>query len=88
MKLELATLILGVASSPTLASGRSSLQARLFGIVSVPSHGSHLTSCKNNILALRGGEVHESQTMDDLESRIQSAALNNKLTVIDFTATW
>lgn len=42
----------------------------------------------NDILAIRGGAVHESQTLGDLDSRIQSAALQDKLTVIDFTATW
>ena len=42
----------------------------------------------DDIIAIRGGAVHESQTLSDLESRIQSAALQNKLTVIDFTATW
>ena len=42
----------------------------------------------HDILSIRGGAVHESQTLSDLESRIQSAALQNKLTVVDFTATW
>ena len=36
----------------------------------------------------RGGAVHESSTLGDLESRIQSGALQEKLSVIDFTATW
>ena len=45
-------------------------------------------SCIDSVFSLRGGAVHESSTLADLESRIQSAALNDKLTVIDFTATW
>ena len=44
-------------------------------------------SCVESVFSLRGGAVHESSTLADLESRIQSAALNDKLTVIDFTAT-
>ena len=46
------------------------------------------TTMHHDILSIRGGAVHESQTLSDLESRIQSAALQNKLTVVDFTATW
>lgn len=42
----------------------------------------------HDILSIRGGAVHESRTLSDLESRIQSAALQNKLTVVDCTATW
>ena len=40
------------------------------------------------ILSIRGGAVHESATLADLDSRIQSAALQNKLTILDFTASW
>lgn len=85
MKLELTALI-ALAASPILASGRPSLHTRPFGVsASPPPSRSQLT---NDILAIRGGAVHESSTMSDLDGRIQSAALQNKLTVIDFTATW
>ncbi|KAL3817167.1 hypothetical protein ACHAXA_006167 [Cyclostephanos tholiformis] len=46
------------------------------------------TFTTTGVFAIRGGAVHESQTLSDLESRIQSAALQDKLTVVDFTATW
>jgi len=58
---------------------------RPFGITA-RSHS--ITSLYCNILEIRGGAVHESSTLSDLESKIQNAALQNKLTIIDFTATW
>ena len=89
MKLELISLIVLAAASPILAATGS---RRPFGVVPRSHHRqskTSTTSCHHDdILAIRGGAVHESQTLSDLESRIQSAALQNKLTVIDFTATW
>eukprot|EP01082_Thalassiosira_pseudonana_P015401 g14170.t1.2.5e17418c g14170 g14170.t1 contig9:1318304-1319111(+) len=82
------TLIsLATVLSPALASSGSSFSRRTFGVVSVPPSSTH-TSCIDGVLSLRGGVVHESSTLSDLDSKIQSAALQNKLTVIDFTATW
>ena len=89
MKLELISLIALAAASPIFAATTGS--RRPFGVVprSHQQSKTSTTSCHHNdILAIRGGAVHESQTLSDLESRIQSAALQNKLTVIDFTATW
>lgn len=84
MKLELTTFIALAAATPILAA------ARPFGVTVAPNRSppSTTSSCMNDILAIRGGVVHESSTLSDLESRIQSAALQDKLTVIDFTATW
>lgn len=88
MKLEL-TLIALAAASPVLAAGRpSSLQSRRFGVVARGAQPSSSSTCIDDILDIRGGAVHESSTLSDLESRIQSAALQDKLTVVDFTATW
>ena len=86
MKLELTSLLVLAAASPIFAAAGkpASLHSRPFGVV-VPQQQSSLT---NDILAIRGGAVHESSTLSDLDSRIQSAALQDKLTVIDFTATW
>jgi len=36
----------------------------------------------------RGGELHEPTTLSAVESFVTSAGINNKLVVIDFTATW
>ena len=81
--MKFTSLIVLAAASPIAA-------ARPFG-VSVPARSSisqTTTSSSCNILDIRGGAVHESSTLSDLESRIQSAALQDKLTVVDFTATW
>ena len=89
MKLELQILVTLFAALSAMAasSGRSASSSRLFGITnSQSSCGS--TTHQRSILDIRGGAVHESSTIGDLESKIQSAALQNKLTIIDFTATW
>ena len=84
--MKFTSLIVLAAASPIAAT-------RPFG-VSVPAgrstsvSQSTTTSSSCNILDIRGGAVHESSTLSDLESRIQSAALQDKLTVVDFTATW
>jgi len=91
MKLELLTALVVLVSPPIFAvTAAPNNRGGLFGVVT-PSHNlpSKTSSfCKSNILDIRGGAVHESSTLSDLESRIQSAALQDKLTVIDFTATW
>ena len=84
MKLELVISLIVLA---VVSAGRSPANRRgLFGVVS-SSHRTS-TSCTDMLHNIRGGAVHESSTLSDLESKIQSAALQNKLTVIDFTATW
>jgi hypothetical protein len=37
---------------------------------------------------MRGGQVHEPETADDVESLLVKAGSEGKLTVIDFSATW
>jgi hypothetical protein len=67
-----------VATTTTGGTKKSSL----FGVVA-PQRRTSLLGC-----IPRGGAVHESSTLSDLESKIQSGALQEKLSVIDFTATW
>ncbi len=89
MKLELTTLVaIGVATT-TLASGPAAItrSRRPFGVNKTSTQTKESVRT-NIILGLRGGEVHESPTLPDLESKIQNAALTDKLTIIDFTATW
>lgn len=88
MKIELQILVTLFAALSAMAasSGRSSSSSRLFGITR--SQSLSCGSTERSILDIRGGAVHESSTMGDLDSKIQSAALQNKLTIIDFTATW
>ena len=103
MKLvTIATAIVIVVASPimvvaTAGGGRRRL---LFGVVVAQSSKtktvSTTTATSTSSLPMlgrlgripRGGAVHESSTLGDLESRIQSGALQEKLSVIDFTATW
>jgi len=103
MKLVIATAIVIVLASPimvvaTAGGGRRRL---LFGVVVAQSGkiktASTTTATSTSSLPMlgrlgripRGGAVvHESSTLGDLESRIQSGALQEKLSVIDFTATW
>lgn len=80
--MKLSLLSLAVFLSTAAAAPFQSKSA--FGI---SPRGIDSASCVESVFDLRGGAVHESSTLDDLESRIQSAALNDKLTVIDFTAT-
>jgi len=90
MKLELLTTLVVLVSPIFAVSAVPNSSRRLFGVVSSSNNHPSKTSslCKSTILNIRGGAVHESSTLSDLESRIQSAALQDKLTVIDFTATW
>mmetsp|Transcript_3523 Transcript_3523/g.5197 ORF Transcript_3523/g.5197 Transcript_3523/m.5197 type:complete len:156 (+) Transcript_3523:70-537(+) len=81
MKLELTSLVVLLASLSCVMAGSS---PRPFGI----TKSSNTPSTTTTILDIRGGAVHESSSLADLESKIQSAALQNKLTIIDFTATW
>lgn len=77
--LSLTALLSAAAAAP--------FEKQVFGVITLQKHVSPTTSCVDNIFSLRGGAVHESGSLEDLEARIQSAALNDKLTVIDFTAT-
>jgi thiol-disulfide isomerase/thioredoxin len=40
------------------------------------------------IQQLRGGDLHVAESLTDVESIILKAGMDNKLVVIDFTATW
>ena len=85
MKLSLVlltTLLAMVAATPSFQSQRN-----VFGVSPRASFTTSSLCTDNIIFSLRGGAVHESSTLADLDSLIQSAALNDKLTVIDFTAT-
>jgi hypothetical protein len=39
-------------------------------------------------LHIRGGDLHEPETLADVEALVLNAATNNQLVVIDFTASW
>jgi hypothetical protein len=93
LQMNLTKLIVLVVASPILVTGEkpSFPIPTIFGTSAAARNRPgqrRWTVTKTGVFAIRGGAVHESQTLGDLESRIQSAALRDKLTVIDFTATW
>jgi thioredoxin 1 len=65
-------LSLAAATPPT---PRSTCPASPFGIA-------------RNALNVRGGEVIEPETLEDVESILIKAGASNQLVVIDFSATW
>mmetsp|Transcript_8027 Transcript_8027/g.17040 ORF Transcript_8027/g.17040 Transcript_8027/m.17040 type:complete len:166 (+) Transcript_8027:70-567(+) len=89
MTLKLRALVaIGVATATLASDPTAVMRPRLqFGVTQTPSHQNESIRM-DIILSLRGGEVHESSTLSDLESKIQNAALTDQLTIIDFTATW
>jgi thiol:disulfide interchange protein len=42
----------------------------------------------NTITQLRGGELYEPDSLDEMDAIVLNAATNQQLVVIDFTATW
>ena len=97
----IATAIVIVVASPIMVVATAGGERRkpLFGVVAARTSKtktvSTTTTSTSSLPMLgqlgripRGGAVHESSTLGDLESRIQSGALQEKLSVIDFTATW
>lgn len=40
------------------------------------------------LLSMRGGQVHEPETLEDVQAIILKAGSEQKLVVIDFSATW
>jgi hypothetical protein len=80
--IAMASPIMVVVATTTTGGTKKSLSS-LFGVVVAPQRKTTILGC-----IPRGGAVHESSTLSDLESKIQSGALQEKLSVIDFTATW
>lgn len=81
MKLQLSSLVALFATLSCVMAGSGSVP-RPFGVTRFQN------PTTKSILSIRGGAVHESATLADLDSKIQSAALQNKLTILDFTASW
>ncbi|GKY96196.1 hypothetical protein MPSEU_000579500 [Mayamaea pseudoterrestris] len=80
--------------SPIKTSSSSPVAAPVFGTDKVfgvsakkiPSTRSR-TTC-SSIHSLRGGAVHEPETLADVEALLIKAGSEGKLVVIDFSATW
>ncbi len=81
---------------PSTPSLSTVVNTNVFGIPgtskSIPATpGSTLATAANlgpNPLHVRGGELHEPETVEDVDALLLNAASNNQLVVIDFTASW
>jgi thioredoxin 1 len=65
------------ANTATCAAGTASSN-NVFGVKRV----------LNTITQLRGGELHEPDSLEEMDAIVSDAASNQQLVVIDFTATW
>ena len=88
----LATLLLvGMVSgtptpSTTCASSTAGSGNNVFGIPASSKRTGGLPA--SNPLQVRGGELHEPETVEDVDALVLQAASQHKLVVIDFTASW
>jgi hypothetical protein len=88
-QIVLAALLLAVASgtptpATTCASSGAGSGNKVFGIPASSKRGLAAT----NPLHVRGGELHEPVTVEDVDALVLYAATHNQLVVIDFTASW
>ena len=73
-------------TNPTVCpSGANSCSSTVFGIPEAKLARKSTTASIVN--GLRGGELHEPETLDDVNSLVLKAGSANQLVVIDFTAT-
>jgi hypothetical protein len=78
----------GAGATPTPATTCASSANNAFGM---PKSGSGLTSSSSSSsspLHVRGGEVLQPDSVEEVEAIILNAANNNQLVVVDFTASW
>jgi len=66
-------------------SGASSCSSTVFGIPEAKL--ARKSTAKNVIQALRGGELHEPETLEEVNALVLRAGSAGQLVVIDFTAT-
>jgi hypothetical protein len=82
------------ATGTTCAAAKNNNNNQIFGvpeaklIAKVTPTSTISTTTKQTIHKLRGGELHEPETLQDTEALVLSAATDRKLLVIDFTASW
>ena len=60
----------------------------MFGVSSKSKRGLASSSTTSTIAQLRGGELLQPGSLEEMDGIVASAALNQQLVVIDFTATW
>ena len=86
-----------LASSSTTCSSSSSSSNNnnhhetpiIFGRVRrIPATSSRTTVSSSVVSQLRGGAVHEPETLEDVEALLVQAGSQSQLVVLDFSATW
>eukprot|EP00531_Pseudo-nitzschia_arenysensis_P013563 CAMPEP_0116140398 /NCGR_PEP_ID=MMETSP0329-20121206/13822_1 /TAXON_ID=697910 /ORGANISM="Pseudo-nitzschia arenysensis, Strain B593" /LENGTH=184 /DNA_ID=CAMNT_0003635501 /DNA_START=163 /DNA_END=717 /DNA_ORIENTATION=- len=75
------------ATTPAVCpSGDNSCSNTVFGVPAAKL--SRKSAPVNVVHSLRGGDLHEPETLDDVNSLVLRAGSAGQLVVIDFTATW
>mmetsp|Transcript_24149 Transcript_24149/g.26931 ORF Transcript_24149/g.26931 Transcript_24149/m.26931 type:complete len:165 (+) Transcript_24149:82-576(+) len=82
------TVAVGAILIATVVDGCPSPVARR--MTTTTTSTTTMSSLMNSIVLNlpRGGELHEPTSLNAVQSFVTSAGINNKLVVIDFTATW
>jgi hypothetical protein len=91
LQIFVASLYLGVAGAtpnPSTTCPSSANTNAVFGIPANSKRGALSSGTANSPLHVRGGELHQPETVEDVDALILNAASNNQLVVIDFTASW
>jgi hypothetical protein len=92
--MKLSLLAVTLASISSVASGnsifpeKSSCAENRFACTSAAQHGSSTNSILDTTLSIRGGEVIEPTTLDQVQDILMKASAEGKAVVIDFSATW
>mmetsp|Transcript_11573 Transcript_11573/g.29299 ORF Transcript_11573/g.29299 Transcript_11573/m.29299 type:complete len:185 (+) Transcript_11573:294-848(+) len=75
------------ATTPAVCpSGDNSCSSTVFGVPAAKL--ARKSSSVNIVHKFRGGELHEPETLEDVNSLVLRAGSAGQLVVIDFTATW
>jgi hypothetical protein len=78
----------GATPTPSTTCPSSANTNAVFGVPANSKRGGLSSGTANSPLHVRGGELHQPETVEDVEAIILNAASNNQLVVIDFTASW
>jgi hypothetical protein len=70
----------------TCAAAKNMSNNQIFGVPEAKL--AKATAASQAVQELRGGELHEPETLQDTEALVLTAATNRQLLVIDFTASW
>lgn len=79
----------GATPTPSTTCPSSGAGGNIFGIPASSKRGlSAPQTSPPNPLHIRGGELHQPETVEEMDALVLYAATHGKLLVIDFTASW